>query len=271
VQRVSKLNVPPLITLGEFALAAASNSGRLIRDAELLASRGSYPTASSLAILAFEEAGKAWLCVQTMMVPSAYRSEYPLGELMARHTDKLMAAHAQAAFFRLHSGEIGAWGYLAGVFSDIERLACEHDKLKQQGFYADLGPDGAVRTPVQQVSREAARKLVATVAALIIHASLMADPGFVTWLAEEEPSAVQAKDFMWRVFVAGLQEGTPEGMLSKFQEALGEIGATEDELREAFAGHVLEIEAARPAPRKQPRRPPPRSARRSRTGQVGVR
>ena len=53
--------VPGLDVLGDFAIAAANNSRRLLEDAELLASRGRWPGAYSYAILAFEEAGKAWL------------------------------------------------------------------------------------------------------------------------------------------------------------------------------------------------------------------
>jgi AbiV family abortive infection protein len=51
--------VPDLDALGAFALAAARNARRLLGDAELLLKRGKAPSAYSLAVLAFEEAGKS--------------------------------------------------------------------------------------------------------------------------------------------------------------------------------------------------------------------
>jgi AbiV family abortive infection protein len=51
---------PDLNELGELAITAARNARRLLNDAELLLARGRLPTANSLSVLAFEEAGKAW-------------------------------------------------------------------------------------------------------------------------------------------------------------------------------------------------------------------
>ena len=62
--------VPDLDALGDFALAAVRNARRLLDDdADLLLRRGRWPSAYSLAVLAFEEAGKAWMCIIAMMVP----------------------------------------------------------------------------------------------------------------------------------------------------------------------------------------------------------
>ena len=49
--------------LGDLAVTAAANGRRLLDDAEILLKRGRWPTAYSLAVLAFEEAGKSWLCI----------------------------------------------------------------------------------------------------------------------------------------------------------------------------------------------------------------
>ena len=88
--------VPDLGALGDFAVIAASNARRLLDDADLLLRRGRYPTAYSVAVLAFEEAGKAWACITAMGMPGDVRPEWPFGELIATHVDKLMSAHAMA-------------------------------------------------------------------------------------------------------------------------------------------------------------------------------
>ena len=62
--------------LGEFAITAARNSRRLLDDADLLAAYGRYPSAYSTAVLAFEEAGKAWVTVFAMMAPDSLRVEF---------------------------------------------------------------------------------------------------------------------------------------------------------------------------------------------------
>ncbi len=54
--------VPDLDALAAFALAAGRNARRLLGDAELLPKRGKVPSAYSLAVVAFEVAGKAWMC-----------------------------------------------------------------------------------------------------------------------------------------------------------------------------------------------------------------
>jgi AbiV family abortive infection protein len=68
--------VPDLDTLGDFALASVRNARRLLEDADLLLRRGRWPSAYSLAVLAFEEAGKAWMCITAMMVPDDVRPEW---------------------------------------------------------------------------------------------------------------------------------------------------------------------------------------------------
>jgi AbiV family abortive infection protein len=89
-------SVPDLDSLSALAVAAARNSRRMLDDAELLLKRGRRPSAYSLAVLAFEEAGKAWLCIVAMMVPADVRPDWPHDDLIAKHVDKLMAAHAMA-------------------------------------------------------------------------------------------------------------------------------------------------------------------------------
>lgn len=128
--------VPDLDVLGDFAITSARNSRRL-NDAEVLASCGRYPTAYSTAVLAFEEAGKAWMTVIAMIAPDSVRAESPFRQLIRDHQDKLLAAHALARMLsRMRNGEPVVAGLLAD--GDLLGLAREHDKAKQRGFYSDV-------------------------------------------------------------------------------------------------------------------------------------
>jgi hypothetical protein len=100
---VTKLPVPNLDALGELANEAAANARRLLTDADILIRRRRWPTAYSLAVLAFEEAGKAWLCVNAMFMPDEVRPDFPFGEFLGGHLWKLTAARGMAdmlAFIR---------------------------------------------------------------------------------------------------------------------------------------------------------------------------
>jgi AbiV family abortive infection protein len=169
--------VPELDALADFAMAATRNARRLLDDAELLLSRGRSPSAYSLAVLAFEEAGKAWMCAMAMMVPGAIRPDWPYGELISKHVDKLMAAHAMAHMLASASRGQDMVTSLAEVGENLEELARMHDKAKQRGLYADL-LDTGVWEPAS-VTKDQARRMVAVVGGLLDHGSYLADPGFL--------------------------------------------------------------------------------------------
>ncbi len=114
--------VPDLDALGDFALAAARNARRLLDDAELLLKRGRSPSAYSLAVLAFEEAGKAWMCVVAMMVPDDVRPEWPYGDLITRHVDKLLAAHVMAHMLASASSGQDVIASLVDIGDSLEEL-----------------------------------------------------------------------------------------------------------------------------------------------------
>lgn len=245
--------VPDLDALGDFALAAARNARRLLGDAEVLLKHGRWPSAYSLAVLAFEEAGKAWMCVTAMMVPDDIRPEWPYGELMAKHTDKLMAAHAMAHLFASAGTGDDMIASMAEITENLEELAREHDKAKQRGFYADL-LDGAVWEPAR-VKQDAARRMVGTVHSLLDHGGPLADPGFIEWLASHDPDALEAKDMLWGAFFGGLQEGGPEGMFASLRTLMDEVGATEGfpQMLQEQAQHVAIGGSKRVQLRKLPR------------------
>lgn len=246
--------VPELDALGEFALAAARNYRRLLGDADILLKHGRAPSAYSLAVLAFEEAGKAWLSVLAMMLPDNIRPEWPFDGLMAKHTDKLMAALAMANLLASASSGNDIVTGLVEIGEDLDQLAHEHDKDKQRGFYVDL-LDGAVQEPATRITKNDARRMMDTVRGLLDHGAVLADPGFVAWVASPAPETFVAKETAWGVFAAGLETGTPEGMMAAMRNLYDETGATEglpQMLREqAEIAGVGKPE--RVQPRKQPR------------------
>lgn len=252
--------VPSLEALRRFALAAASNARRLLDDAELLLKRGSSPSAYSLAVLAFEEAGKAWMCVTAMMVPDDVRPEWPYGDLIIKQVDKLMAAHVMAHMLASASSGRDVIASLADIGENLEELAREHNQAKQRGLYADL-VDGTIWEPVS-VTKDEARRMVITVRSLLNHGVALADPEFIAWLASQTPEALEAKDLVWGRFFAGLQQGGPEGMLASLRSLMNETGATEgfpQMVREqAQRAAITRVEDPK---RIQPRRPPRRRRR----------
>jgi len=149
--------VPDLDALGDFALAAVRNARRLLDDdADLLLRRGRWPSAYSLAVLAFEEAGKAWMCIIAMIVPDDVRPEWPYGDLITTHVDKLMAAHVMAHMLASATSGRDMITDLADVGENLEELAREHNQAKQRGLYADL-LDDTVWEPASVTPDEARR------------------------------------------------------------------------------------------------------------------
>jgi AbiV family abortive infection protein len=254
--------VPDLDALGDFALAAAKNARRLLDDAELLLKYGRSPSAYSLAVLSFEEAGKAWMCVIAMMVPDHIRPDWPYGDLITRHVDKLMAAHVMAHMLASASTGHDVIASLADIGENLEELAYEHNQAKQRGLYADL-LDGTVWDPAS-ISKDEARRMLVVVRGLLDHGGYLADPGFIAWLASETQEVVQARELLWGRFFTGLQQGGLDGMLASLRGLMDETGATEGiplMIREQAQRAAIAMDA-RPK-RIQPRRLP-RSRRRAR-------
>ena len=139
--------VPDLDALGDFAMAAARNARRLLDDAELLLRRGRSPSAYSLAVLAFEEAGKAWMSVVAMMVPGDVRPEWPYGDLTNKHVDKLMAAHVMAHMLVSASSGQDMITSLADIGENLEELARR----------ASTRPSSAACTPTFSMAQSGTR------------------------------------------------------------------------------------------------------------------
>jgi AbiV family abortive infection protein len=248
--------VPGLAALADFAMAAIRNARRLLDDAELLLNRGRGPSAYSLAVLAFEEAGKAWLCVIAMMVPDHVRPEWPHGDLINKHVDKLMAAHVMAHMLASAISGQDMIASLADIGENLEELARTHDKAKQRGLYVDL-LDSGFWEPAS-VTKDEARRMVAIVGGLLDHGAYLADPEFITWVSGETQEISQIREMWWGRFFTALQQDGPDGMLASLRSLMDETGATEglpqmlrEQAQSAAAARVLARN--RVQPRKLPR------------------
>ena len=245
--------MPDLGVLGDFAIVAARNSRRLLDDAELLAARGRYPSAYSTAVLAFEEAGKAWMTVIAMMAPDNLRAEFPFRELISDHENKLLAAFSMARMFqRMRAGQSITAGFLAD--SDLPRLAREHHQAKLRGFYADVR-DGVVWDPVG-IRKDEARQMIASVRRVLDEGDIFADPEFISFLASSPADFRSVMDGYFGILLAGAEHG-PEKTAADLQAWMDQLGATPDEIRQVMLdGDTRRAAAGRAAPpeRVQPRR-----------------
>jgi AbiV family abortive infection protein len=244
--------VTDLGVLGGFAITAARNSRRLLDDAELLATHGRYPSAYSAAVLAFEEAGKAWMAVMAMSASDTLRAEFPFRELITDHENKLLAAFAMARMFqRMRAGQSIAVGFLSD--EDLPRLAREHHQIKLRGFYADVR-DGMVWDPVS-IGKNEARQMIASVRRLD-EGNIVADPDFISFLISSPEDLRSAMDGYFGILLAGVDH-SPEKTVADLQAWMDQLGATPDELRQMMLdSDASRAAAARAAPpnRVQPRR-----------------
>ena len=154
------LATPEQLLIG--AEAVLKNAHRLIKDANILLKSGSAPTAHSLAILALEEASKAYSWAET-----AGRSrgdtqvEVPSSAL---HSEKLERARSVWVLAEDHFDGTGKMTF-DEIFAKAKDLAKNDNVAKQRGFYADL-EDGAVKGP-SEISEEEAAEMIEMVESLI--------------------------------------------------------------------------------------------------------
>jgi AbiV family abortive infection protein len=145
--------IPDLDELVTLIQASLRNAGELLSDARLLLAADRAPRAHALATLAFEEIGKAFICILAV-VPSAplfgIRSEGDFWKAWNSHTDKLAWARG---FLSLLIQEPSA-----PVADTVTRLAdtslADHLR-KMRGLYVDYA-GGSVLVPSDITSAEAA-------------------------------------------------------------------------------------------------------------------
>jgi AbiV family abortive infection protein len=246
----TKIPLPEPKVLGEFAVVAAANSRRLLTDAENLLARGGWGTAYSLAVLAFEEAGKSWLCLIGLIMPGELKAAFPFGELVSSHLYKLQAARMIAPMLAFIMGgpDAAMTGFMEAIEA-LDDLAREDNRAKQRGIYADF-QEGMIWDPAR-VKRGQARDMVAKVRDLLDRSAPLAEPGFLRFMADPPADARgELDDFLSR-FIACARDDDFAGAMS----VLAELHALMPGIGEMFVQDARRMALARAQPaRSQPRK-----------------
>jgi AbiV family abortive infection protein len=260
----TKTPLPDPAVLAEFGIVAAGNARRLLTDAEHLLTRGGWPTAYSVAVLAFEEAGKSWLCLVGMIMPGGLKAEFPFGELVGSHLYKLQAARMIAPLLAfLKGGPDAAVASFTEAIDAMESLARRDNLAKQRGLYADCA-DGIIWDP-SQIKRDEARAMVAGVRDLLDRIGPLTDPGFLRFVAAPPDDAkAELDDFLGR-FITRAREDDLAGAMS----VLAEMHALMPGVGEMFEQDARRMAIARAQGTRTQTRKLPKSKRQGKSGPPG--
>lgn len=168
VQRVvsSDMSAPDL-TLEDLRLlapAAARNARDLLADAEILLENQRWPRAHALAVLAGEEAAKAYACVCDVVfgVPKVSRHDLERG-----HTRKLQLARAMTDLvIPLARAGQELLTTAPPTPTQVEGMAREDNEAKKRGLYVDISADGSLQRP-SDIGESEARAAIASMTDLI--------------------------------------------------------------------------------------------------------
>jgi AbiV family abortive infection protein len=155
--------------VGELQDALLANADRLLDAASGVARTGNGGLARSLAILAMEESGKA-IAIHQRRVAMAYAPEgepfvdVQLERLWSSHTAKLDLVHRflteEPYWFGVEPADpVANARYLGAIKGWIRR----HDRLKQRGFYVDVGRRGSVLAPADAADGDSLADVIAHV------------------------------------------------------------------------------------------------------------
>jgi AbiV family abortive infection protein len=158
----------PRAVLVDGVPAALQDAQRLLADAETLHAHSSTPTAQAMAVLALEEAVKAFIWIR-LLVDQPNRAVIMLSDenhgprlQTARHLEILLETLEQFILEVLGvlGGESKAESvssdtqWSAGDLQDILAAAAKDDNLaKMRGLHVDAEPDG-LRVPIKEVTDE---------------------------------------------------------------------------------------------------------------------
>jgi AbiV family abortive infection protein len=157
----------PDLTIQDLQLlapAAARNARDLLADAAILLEHQRWPRAHALAVLAAEEAAKAYIsiCDVVFGVPRVSRHD-----LERRHIRKLILGRVITD----HVIPFATWheGWLTSAPSTPTRLvdmAHQDNEAKKRGLYVDISADGSLQQP-SDIGEDEARNAIADVNGLI--------------------------------------------------------------------------------------------------------
>lgn len=149
--------------LRRLASAAAQNALDLLSDAEILQDRHRWARACALAILAGEEAAKAFHCIYALLSDDVKVSRH---DLERYHRLKLHAARyiTDVWFPMLREQKVPP--NVAEAITQLENAAKYDNATKQRALYVDIGPDGSLQEPAD-IDEAQATSVIANVTALV--------------------------------------------------------------------------------------------------------
>jgi len=156
--------------LRKLASAAAGNARDLLEEAEILLGHRRWPRACALAVLAGEEAAKAFRCMCVLVIGAPKVSRH---DLERDHIGKLTVARIMTdLLFPLIRAEQEPPESVAEATAQMEQTARQDDRAKQRGLYVDIGPDGSLQQP-SDITEAEASGVIAGVADLVKVVELM--------------------------------------------------------------------------------------------------
>ena len=136
---------------------AIKNSRRLYEDSKRLLDAGSFPTATSLAVLAIEEAGKVSI-LRRLLVEKDDKARQTAWREYRSHTKKNVMAPI-VDFLRSGARKLEDF---APLYDPDAHHPLVFDQLKQLGFYTDCLADAHWSDPVEVIDESLARAIVLT-------------------------------------------------------------------------------------------------------------
>ena len=216
--------------VSRYAQAALRNARDLLDDAGVLIDHERWPRACSLAVLALEEAAKAYLCGLLPVLPPEEAADifaWPFAEMNRGHEIKLGIAGVVNHMLRYFTGGPEAPRSLAPALEALEAGSREDNELKQRGFYVGYG-DGQVLLPSDLGEREA-RESVARAAALVPLAT-----DFLGWSASLPAELLAARGEIWSRMAKAWKQGGFEAMTALSERDMGSLN--EEQVAQIRAG-----------------------------------
>jgi len=226
---VSSPSLEPEV-VAEYGRFALQNARDLVSDSEILIEHERWPRACSLAVLAAEEAAKAWMCGLMPVLPpddAASFFAWPFAEINRAHGLKLGTAGLVTHMLGNLLAGVGPQGGIAPRWEDVEASSREDNERKQRGFYVGYR-DGQILRP-SELSEQDARRAVArarTLANIAEH--------FLDWTSHLPEELKAAREEIWARMVGAFERGGYEEMAELVAIDFGSL--TEDDLAQVRAG-----------------------------------
>ena len=194
--------------------AALANARRLAQDAESLLSRGSYPSAASLAALSIEESGKISI-LRELPLATDPNEVVQIWKRYRTHTQKNLAWILP----QLVAKGARRLEDFRPLFDPASDHPCLLDSLKQLGFYTDCLGHAHWSVPQEVVSKELAEQLVQA-AALLCRSRDVTVREIELWIEHIKPVWRGPMDWMKTALAKWFAAMNKEGLISDTPEVM---------------------------------------------------